>query len=301
MLVGDRGRGRQWEGSEFASDSSSICRKTLELTLACPLLLVPQVSWCKLEVTVDDPKKIRPLSESDGVKGTPPLTIMSIAARTIVNHKANDREVVCVSARVWENSESRSFFKRNSKTFADFVLVASSFSSGNIDDPTPLEKQVCAINTIVRPLGEFPPGFVQKCQTEKSKIATVKTESMLLNNLVGELDSSALFLLFQYDLTLSLLSFFLSANIQRYDPDVLVGHDFLNGSLEAILERMGKLRTEHWSRFGRFKRKGRPPASNKFGGITSLMSGRLACDLSGDGSKVRFFSQFLFASISTKN
>ncbi|KAL7410542.1 hypothetical protein BDY24DRAFT_399400 [Mrakia frigida] len=191
------------------------------------------VSWCKLEVTVDDPKKIRPLSETDGVKGTPPLTIMSIAARTIVNHKANDREVVCVSARVWENS--------------------------NIDDPTPLEKQVSAVTTIVRPLGEFPPGFVQKCQTEKSKIATVKTESMLLNNLV--------------------------ANIQRYDPDVLVGHDFLNGSLEAILERMGKLKTEHWSRFGRFKRKGRPPASNKFGGITALMSGRLACDLSGDGSK----------------
>ena len=64
------------------------------------------VSWCKLEVSVDDPKKIKPLTEADGVKGTPPLTIMSISARTIVNHRENDREVVCVSARVWENSQS---------------------------------------------------------------------------------------------------------------------------------------------------------------------------------------------------
>ena len=49
---------------------------------------------------------------------------------------------------------------------------------------------------------------------------------------------------------------------------------------------MGKLKTDHWSRFGRFKRKGRPPASNKFGGVTNLISGRLACDLSSIGCKV---------------
>lgn len=79
---------------------------------------------------------------------------------------------------------------------------------------------------------------------------------------------------------------FSPANLQRYDPDVLVGHDFLTGSLEAILERMGKLKTDHWSRFGRFKRKGRPPVTNKFGGITGLMSGRLTCDLSAEGNRV---------------
>lgn len=35
-------------------------------------------------------------------------------------------------------------------------------------------------------MGEFPPGFVQKCASEKSRITTVKTETMLLNNLVGQ-------------------------------------------------------------------------------------------------------------------
>lgn len=61
-----------------------------------------QVSWCKLEVVVSDPKNIRPLTDGNEVKEMPPLTIMSLAARTIVNHKENTREIVCATARVWE-------------------------------------------------------------------------------------------------------------------------------------------------------------------------------------------------------
>lgn len=62
------------------------------------------MSWCKLEVVVDDPKNVRPMGpDEDGAKEVPPLTVMSIAARTIVNHKENTREIICATARVWES------------------------------------------------------------------------------------------------------------------------------------------------------------------------------------------------------
>jgi DNA polymerase alpha subunit A len=66
-----------------------------------------QISWCKLEATVSDPKDINPFldSDTDAPKDIPPLTVMSLSVRTIVNHKENKREVVCTTARIWSNSE----------------------------------------------------------------------------------------------------------------------------------------------------------------------------------------------------
>ena len=57
---------------------------------------------------MSDPKDINPFSETDpdALKEIPPLTVMSLSVRTVVNHKENKREVVCASARIWSNSES---------------------------------------------------------------------------------------------------------------------------------------------------------------------------------------------------
>lgn len=57
---------------------------------------------------MSDPKDINPFSETDpdAFKEIPPLTVMSLSVRTVVNHKENKREVVCASARIWSNSES---------------------------------------------------------------------------------------------------------------------------------------------------------------------------------------------------
>jgi len=53
-----------------------------------------------------DPKDINPFAETDSEapKEMPPLTVMSLSVRTIVNHKENKREVVCTTARIWHNS-----------------------------------------------------------------------------------------------------------------------------------------------------------------------------------------------------
>lgn len=73
--------------------------------------------------------------------------------------------------------------------------------------------------------------------------------------------------------------------IQKSDPDVIVGHEFLGVSLDVLLGRMKDLRADHWSRIGRFRRTkmnlGRPGTNLR------LLYGRLVCDLASDGAKVR--------------
>ncbi|CAE6337459.1 unnamed protein product [Rhizoctonia solani] len=117
-------------------------------------------SWCKLEILVRDPKTVNPLSE-DVTMPVPPLTIVSLATRTVVNHKENKREIVCASMRIWENA--------------------------NIEDSTPPEKQPSIVHTVVRPLGKLPTGFEAKIRSEKAAVKPMANEKMLLNNLLATL------------------------------------------------------------------------------------------------------------------
>lgn len=119
-------------------------------------------TWTKTELTVDEPKCVAPFSDSDAnaPKEPPPLTIMSIALRTVVNFKENKREVVAVSARVWR----------------DMAL----------ETPTPPEQLPSSSFTAVRPLGTaFPPRFEQ--QMAQSRVKTFKYERMVLSNLLGQI------------------------------------------------------------------------------------------------------------------
>ncbi|KAI5895199.1 uncharacterized protein SCHCODRAFT_02572448 [Schizophyllum commune H4-8] len=119
------------------------------------------VSWCKFEATVSDPKDINPFPETDhqAPKETPPLTVMSLSVRTIVNHVQNKREIVCATARIWHNLD--------------------------IDDPTPPERLPCTVQTFVRPLDKFPPRF-EACakQNMRGTITAAKNERMLLSSLL---------------------------------------------------------------------------------------------------------------------
>lgn len=80
---------------------------------------------------------------------------MSLAVRTIVNHEANNQEILAVTTSVWETY--------------------------NIDDPTPPEKIYHTPYTVVRPLGsKFPPNFEQRCRNER-QMTTARGEREMLN------------------------------------------------------------------------------------------------------------------------
>ncbi|KAG8857126.1 DNA-directed DNA polymerase alpha catalytic subunit pol1 [Serendipita sp. 411] len=190
------------------------------------------VSWCKIEATVSNPDLVSPLSDQI-LKDMPPLTIMSLSSRTVVNHKDNKREIVCISARVWEGN--------------------------NIEGTVPLEKEPSTAVTFVRPLEKYPNNFeASAAQSRQSKMHALGNERALLNNFL--------------------------VLMQKYDPDVIIGHDFLGVSLDVLLYRMKELKVDHWSRISRFKRKGWPSIGRQ-GTNLRFLNGRLLCDLASDGAK----------------
>ena len=103
-----------------------------------------QVSWCKVEATVTDPKDFNPFPETDQTapKEVPPLTVMSLSVRTIVNHQENNREVVCASARIWSNSESILAMLKSVLTMRRPTV--------QIEDPTPPAFSMTAEAVIVK-------------------------------------------------------------------------------------------------------------------------------------------------------
>lgn len=74
--------------------------------------------------------------------------------------------------------------------------------------------------------------------------------------------------------------------IQRNDPDVIVGHEFLGTGLETILQRMKELKADHWSRIGRIRRT-QLKIGMRWYSNAKYLTGRLVSDLSSDGAKVK--------------
>lgn len=121
------------------------------------------LSWCKVELTVDDAKFVKPFADTDqdAPRDTPPLTVMSLSVRTIINHKENKREIVACAARTWKDTQ--------------------------LEEATPPENVRSDLFSVVRPLGNmFPPGFEREAKAAKpTKVLTVKYERMLLNALLA--------------------------------------------------------------------------------------------------------------------
>ncbi|CEH17452.1 dna polymerase alpha catalytic subunit [Ceraceosorus bombacis] len=124
----------------------------------------PELSWTKIEFQVDEPKSVSPFKDDDETapREAPPVTVMSLAGRTVMNHEANKREVVCVSAQTWRDMQ--------------------------LEDPTPPEELESNLFTVVRPLGErFPNGFEAEAKAGRTRIMAVKYERMLLNQLLAQI------------------------------------------------------------------------------------------------------------------
>ncbi|KAL0930787.1 DNA polymerase alpha catalytic [Colletotrichum truncatum] len=120
-------------------------------------------SHCKLEILVEHPNMVSPLSDSDNLD-TPPLTLMSLSLRTAFNAKANKQEILAISARIYEKL--------------------------SLNDTTPAEKLPCRTFTLVRPYGTaFPLGFETMAKDRKrGLIKTFRQESEILMFFLAQLD-----------------------------------------------------------------------------------------------------------------
>lgn len=120
-------------------------------------------SHCKLEVLVEHPNMVLPLSDSDNLDA-PPLTLMSMAMRTTFNVKENKQEILAISARIYENV--------------------------SLSDKTTADKLPCRTFTLIRPLGgSFPIGFEPEARNrKKGLIKTMKQEPEMLGFFLAQVD-----------------------------------------------------------------------------------------------------------------
>ncbi|KAK0623623.1 hypothetical protein B0T14DRAFT_428209 [Immersiella caudata] len=120
-------------------------------------------SHCRLEVLLDHPNMVSVISENE-CPPDPPLTLMSLAMRTTFNAKDNKREILAISARIYEDV--------------------------SLSDPTPADKLRCRTFTLIRPNGTaFPVGFETLAKERKKGLIKLwKQESEMLAFFLAQVD-----------------------------------------------------------------------------------------------------------------
>ncbi|KAI7829018.1 DNA polymerase family B-domain-containing protein [Gamsiella multidivaricata] len=124
-----------------------------------------KVSWCKSEFTVGNPKDIKPLNDSSDLP-PPPLCVMSLSLRTVLNPKDKSNEVVAASTSVYHEVR--------------------------LDEPVENNRRIVSKQTYIRKLetSPFPPMFDDVIKKSKVKIVKQASERSLLNLLLARIRSS---------------------------------------------------------------------------------------------------------------
>ncbi|KAJ7530423.1 hypothetical protein O6H91_14G003600 [Diphasiastrum complanatum] len=206
-----------------------------------------QVSWCKLEVTVDSPKDLIVAIPGKAPQEIPTLVVAALNIKTVINHKQNLNEIASASV-----------------VFCKKV---------KIDAPMPQTewntREMLSHFSIVRKLdgGIFPVGFTSEVSLINNKAGSTvlsfeSSERAMLNYFITKL----------HQLDPDVL---VGHNISGFDLDILL-HRF----------QACKVQSNMWSKIGRLKRSQMPRLTGGgaiFGsgagpGIMSCIAGRLLCD-----------------------
>ncbi|KAI9485969.1 MAG: DNA polymerase family B-domain-containing protein [Benjaminiella poitrasii] len=198
-------------------------------------------TWCKVEIAVEDPKKVNPVVDADGNRPThiPPLVVMSLCLRTIMNAKKNVNEIVAASALVCDQVQ--------------------------INDTTPVEKLSKSRFTAVRQLDNtlYPANFTEAVTREKKQngfsIQVERTEASLLKFLIAK------FQLYDPDIIVG-------HNFAGFDLDVLL-HRMKDLNVQQW-HRLGRLKRRYWPKL----QAGAGGAGESTFQERLIMSGRLVCD-----------------------
>jgi DNA polymerase alpha subunit A len=115
------------KGAEISRKNVSNANFVTERSTRSPTFVDFQISWCKLEVVVNDPKNVCSLKEMDKLapKEPPPLVVMSLSLRTVLNRQADKNEIVVVSGMVYQG-------RRDETAPRASFAPSSSFSSSSL-------------------------------------------------------------------------------------------------------------------------------------------------------------------------
>jgi DNA polymerase alpha subunit A len=209
------------------------------------------VSWCKIECTIDSPKKLvrcdkakddkamEEINKKLPIRPAPPLTTVTIKIKTVVNPKSNKSEVISVSAICHQNINVDSSTIESRENMSQISLIRPlgqniSIESGGLPQlPRDLDDEI----------KRYLPGLKKSCN-----------ERALLNLLMTQ--------------------------IGNWDPDVLVGHNAWGYDMEVLLTRCIENKVQGWTKIGRRRNVNVPKGnfSGKEWAIADALKGRLLCD-----------------------
>ncbi|KAI8977403.1 DNA polymerase family B-domain-containing protein [Mycotypha africana] len=198
-------------------------------------------TWCKVEICVEDPKTVNPLVDASGNRPThfPPLVVMSLCLRTILNEKKNVNEIVAASAFVCDSVQ--------------------------IDNAVPIEQLSKSRFTVVRQLDNkpYPANFTELAAKERKEngftIQVERKENSLLNYLIARIymcDPDVI----------------VGHNFAGFDLDVLL-HRMKALNIQNW-HRLGRLKRRNWPKL----QAGAGGAGESTFQERLIMSGRLVCD-----------------------
>lgn len=162
------------------------------------------VSWCSVEAEVESAMDIEVGPENEA----PPMTMMSISLRTVMNRKINRQEVVAISARVYGNISH--------------------------DTTVPADKLNSIVFTLLRPInnGVFPFGFEKELEKKAHNTVTIfRNEETLLSEFLNRVQ--------QYD-----PDFFLGHSLENVHMNILV-HRLKDKNVQGW-SRLGRFRQSQW-------------------------------------------------------
>ncbi|GFR41814.1 hypothetical protein Agub_g2584, partial [Astrephomene gubernaculifera] len=213
-----------------------------------------QSTWCKVEVSLDGPKRL--LSAEKGLpvdtasRPAPPLVVASLSLKTNIHPSTHQHEVVAASV-----------------VHLCGVSPDAPLSSRDWSSPQRLRNF-----SIVRRLdGQAWPHGMESAAASENATPRGRANG---GNMVSLVASER-----------SLLTCLL-ARLQALDADVLVGHNISAFDLTTLLTRMQHHKVPLWSRIGRVKKTEFPRLTgggHTFGGgagagVLSTVAGRLLCD-----------------------
>lgn len=157
----------------------------------------------------------------------------------------------------------------NRKLNRQEIVAISGRVHNNLDHDTtiPPEKLSSILFTLVRPVNNsvFPLGFEREIEHQskgKQTITTFKSEEALLSEFLNR--------------------------VQKFDPDVLVGHSLENIHFNILAHRLKEKNIQGWSRLGRIRQSHWPSSFSKAGSMywqRNIVAGRLMCDISNTFGK----------------
>ncbi len=208
-----------------------------------PEFVSSKKSWCKMHAVLDSPRAITSLKTLLTKEGSDVKSIPDPPKMRVLS--------LSIKSIVSETTKTHEIMMATGLLREGIELVGATQEASNPRHVKPFTL-VCGTNTGA---GAMPHGYKELAKKATAHVAVLPNERALLS--------------------------LLAAKLQKLDPDVIVGHNIRNFTLDVLFTRLEALNVGSWSKFGRLNLSRMPRKTSDGSGFyagANLTPGRLLLD-----------------------